>query len=144
MTITLPKSEEKTAKKLYLTPSTDQDFGQEWSHPKFSSLPSHLSDLPDVSIWCKSFVITVIEIWAGKRPISQISGNSHRIVCRRVNYYSNKLQGICRIRKIYISQPIEGVLEVLVTILIGERVRSLTLRFEGIDKRWICTQLQLV
>jgi hypothetical protein len=49
-----------------------------------------------------------------------------------------------KIRKIYISQPIEGVAETTVTLRIGERVRSLILRFEGVDKRWLCTELVLL
>lgn len=42
------------------------------------------------------------------------------------------------------SQPIEGVLEVTVTLKIKNRVRSLILRFEGVDKKWICTELDLI
>jgi hypothetical protein len=132
------------SRKLYLVPSLDKDFGQEWSHPKFSASPSPLSELPSINTWSKSFILAVIEIWAGKRPVIQISRNSHRLVSRRVNYYSNKIQGSCKIRKIYISQPIEGVSEITVTLHIGDRVRSLILRFEGVDKKWICTELQLI
>lgn len=132
------------SRKLCLVPSLDRDFGQEWSHPKFSALPTPLSQLPNISTWSRSFIVTVIEIWAGKRSVIQISGNSHRLVSRRVNYYANKIQESCKIRRIYISQPIEGVSEITVTLLIGNRVRSLILRFEGVDKRWICTELQLI
>jgi len=133
-----------SSRKLYLVPSIDKDFGEEWSHPKFSTVPSHLSELPNIHTWSKSFIIAVIEIWAGKRSIVQISGSSHSLVTRRVNYYANKIQNLCKIRRIYLSQPIEGVSEITVTLLIGERVRSLILRFEGVDKRWICTELQLI
>ena len=49
-----------------------------------------------------------------------------------------------RIRKIYIAQPIEGVLEVTATLRFGERVRSLILRFEGVDRRWLCTEFELL
>jgi len=31
-----------------------------------------------------------------------------------------------------------------VTLRIKERVRSLILRFEGVDKRWVCTELNLL
>jgi hypothetical protein len=50
----------------------------------------------------------------------------------------------CQIRKLYTNQPIEGVIEVVVTLRVKDRVRSLTLRFEGVDKRWICTDLNLL
>ncbi|NDD79105.1 MAG: hypothetical protein EBZ41_04495, partial [Actinobacteria bacterium] len=52
-------------RKLYLIPSIDKDFGEEWSHPKFSTVPSQLSELPNIHTWSKSFIIAVIEIWAG-------------------------------------------------------------------------------
>jgi hypothetical protein len=35
-------------------------------------------------------------------------------------------------------------LEVTVTLKIENRVRSLILRFEGVDKKWICTELDLI
>ena len=39
---------------------------------------------------------------------------------------------------------IEGVVEVTVTLRVIDRVRSLILRFEGVDKRWVCTELKLL
>ncbi|MDA3030671.1 MAG: Rv3235 family protein [Actinomycetota bacterium] len=32
----------------------------------------------------------------------------------------------------------------MATLRIKDRVRSLTLRFEGVDKRWVCTELKLL
>ena len=46
--------------KLYLIPTLDPEFGQEWSHPKFSVNPSHLSELPNLYDWSESFVIAVM------------------------------------------------------------------------------------
>jgi len=43
-----------------------------------------------------------------------------------------------------LNQPIEGVVEVTVTLRVIDRVRSLSLRLEGVDKRWICTDLNLI
>jgi len=31
-----------------------------------------------------------------------------------------------------------------VTLRFNDRVRSLVLRFEGVDKRWLCTELALL
>ena len=47
--------------KLYLVPTIDTEFGEEWSHPKFSSAPSNLTDLPNINEWSESFIITIIE-----------------------------------------------------------------------------------
>ena len=130
--------------KLYLVPTCDPEFGQEWFHPKFSPIPSNLAQLPDLYSWSKSFIIVVIEIWSGRRSVMQLAKNCHRSVMNKIIEQQKTLNIECQIRKIYISQPIEGVLEVTVTLKIKNRVRSLILRFEGVDKKWICTELDLI
>ena len=130
--------------KLYLVPTIDTEFGNEWSHPKFSSTPSNLTDLPDINEWSESFIITIIEIWSGRRGVMQLANNCHRSVINKLIKQGKELDNSCRIRKIYLNQPIEGVIEAMVTLRIKERVRSLILRFEGVDKRWVCTELNLL
>jgi Family of unknown function (DUF6459) len=130
--------------KLYLVPTPDLEFGQEWSHPKFSANPSYLSELPNLHEWSESFVIAVIEVWSGRRSAMQLAKNCHRSVIIKLIRQGRELVTPCKIRKIYLSEPIEGVAETSVTLRINERVRSLILRFEGVDKRWICTELNLL
>ena len=130
--------------KLYLVPTIDTEFGEEWSHPKFSSAPSNLTDLPNINEWSESFIITIIEIWSGRRGVMQLANNCHRSVINKLIKQGKELDNSCRIRKIYLNQPIEGVIEATVTLRIKERVRSLILRFEGVDKRWVCTELNLL
>ena len=130
--------------KLYLIPTPDSEFGPEWFHPKFSPIPSPLSELPDSFTWSKSFVIAVLEVWAGRRSVMQLAKNSHRSVISKIIFQGKTLNDACQIRKIYLNQPIEGVIETTVTLSIKNRVRSLILRFEGIDKKWICTELRLL
>jgi len=130
--------------KLYLVPTIDTEFGDEWSHPKFTSTPSNLTDLPDINEWSESFIITIIEIWSGRRGVMQLANNCHRSVINKLIKQGKELDNSCRIRKIYLNQPIEGVIEATVTLRIKERVRSLILRFEGVDKRWVCTELNLL
>lgn len=130
--------------KLYLVPTIDTEFGDEWSHPKFSSMPSNLSELPNINEWSKSFVITVIEIWSGRRGVMQLANNCHRSVISTLIKQGKELDNSCQIRKIYLNQPIEGVIEATATLRIKERVRSLIIRFEGVDKRWVCTELNLL
>jgi hypothetical protein len=146
MIINQPKQAQIFANKtkLYLVPTIDTEFGNEWSHPKFSSTPSNLTDLPDINEWSESFIITIIEIWSGRRGVMQLANNCHRSVINKLIKQGKELDNSCRIRKIYLNQPIEGVIEATVTLRIKERVRSLILRFEGVDKRWVCTELNLL
>jgi hypothetical protein len=146
MIINQPKQAQIFANKtkLYLVPTIDTEFGNEWSHPKFSSTPSNLTDLPNINEWSESFIITIIEIWSGRRGVMQLANNCHRSVINKLIKQGKELDNSCRIRKIYLNQPIEGVIEATVTLRIKERVRSLILRFEGVDKRWVCTELNLL
>jgi len=146
MTIIQPISTRESVRKskLYLVPTPDKEFGDEWLHPKFSPIPSPLSDLPEVNKWSENFVITVLEVWSGRRSLAQLSRNCHRSAQKQIAAQSNIDTQKCQIRRIYINQPIEGVVEVTATLRVGDRVRSLSLRLEGVDKRWICTDLNLL
>jgi Family of unknown function (DUF6459) len=133
------------SRKLYLVPTADPAIADSSIDPIFGPQPSALTELPDVVAWSKSFVIGLIEIWAGKRPAMQIARSCHRNVHNKLQSYGKSLAAdLPKIRKIYIAQPIEGVIESTVTLRIKDRVRSLILRFEGVDKRWICTELFLL
>ncbi len=131
-------------KKLYLVPTLDKEFGNELFHPKFSPIPSPLSELPDLYQFSQAFIIKIIEVWAGRRSISQVNRIFQRSVFRTITELTTPATKSCQIRKIYIAQPIEGVLEITVTLRVLDRVRSLSLRVEGVDKRWICTDLNLL
>jgi hypothetical protein len=146
MTIIQPISSSTSVRKskLYLVPTPDKEFGDEWIHPKFSPTPSALTDLPEVYKWSENFVITVLEIWSGRRSMAQLSRNCHRSTQKQIAAQINFATRKCQLRKIYINQPIEGVVEVTATLRVGDRVRSLSLRLEGVDKRWICTDLNLL
>jgi hypothetical protein len=49
-----------------------------------------------------------------------------------------------RVRALHQSEPLDGICESTVTVRYGGRLRSLVIRFEGIDKRWLCTALHLL
>jgi hypothetical protein len=128
--------------KLYLVPTLDYLSG-ETPDPEFLPQPTPISELPDITSWVKRYVISVVEIWGAKRPAMQLARWSHRRVFKQLALPSTQTTG-AKIRKIYLSQPIEGVVEATVTLKITDRVRSLCLRFEGVDKRWLCTELVLI
>ena len=142
----LPKEEIKIPSKLYLVP-TPEFFGrglEAESDPEFAPQPTALSELPEVQSWVNRFVLTVLEIWSGKRSSTQLARWCHRQVYQQLNCKSPAVTHLPKIRKIYICEPIEGVAETTVTLKIGERVRSLILRFEGVDNRWLCTEFILL
>jgi len=141
-----PVTAPKVPTKLYLVP-TPEYFGrgvENSTDPEFLAKPSPLSDLPDIQEWVTKFALSIVEIWGGRRSANQLSRWCHRQVHQQLLVKSSIMKVSPKIRKIYISQPIEGVAETTITLRIGERVRSLILRFEGVDKRWLCTELVLL
>ena len=132
--------------KLYLVP-TPEYFGrgvEDYSDPEFLAKPSPLSELPEIQEWVTKFALSIVEIWGGRRSANQLARWCHRQVHQQLLIKSALIKTAPKIRKIYISEPIEGVAETTVTLRIGDRVRSLILRFEGVDKRWLCTELVLL
>ena len=49
-----------------------------------------------------------------------------------------------KIRKFHRHEPIEGVIEITVTLVFKERVRVLAARFEGVDRKWLCTEFEIL
>ncbi len=130
-------------RKLFLVP-TPNNLPGETVDPEWSPRPSPLSELPELEGWVERFVVAVVEIWGGRRHPMQLARWCHRSVHAQLARKSGTFKEIPRVRKIYLSQPIEGVCETTVTLKIADRVRSLILRFEGVDKRWLCTEMILL
>lgn len=125
---------------LYSIPS---NFGEEFD-PEFGPQPTSTSELPELRTWTLKFGISVLEIWAGKRQPSQLSRWCHRAIYADLVAKVGSLQEIGRIRKLYQCQPLDGISEATITVKFETRVRSLVLRFEGVDHRWLCTSLTLL
>lgn len=131
--------------KLYLVPTIDFLEGEDKSvEEDFAPIPTSRVDLPDISEWVGKFVLTTAEIIGGRRPPMQLARWSQRRVFLQLVEISHSYPALPKIRKIYLQEPIDGVIECTVTLRFGERVRSLILRFEGVDQRWLCTEFKLL
>jgi hypothetical protein len=130
-------------RKLFLVPTPQHPEGEELDR-EYLPKPSHLEELPPLQETVSRFVLGVVEIWGGRRQPMQLARMSHRTVYGKILSASGTYSEIPKIRRIYIHEPIEGVAETTVTLRFQNRVRSLVLRFEGVDKRWLCTELALL
>ena len=130
-------------RKLFLVP-TPQNLEGEDPDSEFLPKPSPLSELPPLNETINRFVLGVVEIWGGRRQPMQLARLCHRLVYSKILTLSGNQKEIPKIRKVYIHEPIEGVAETTVTLRFNDRVRSLVLRFEGVDKRWLCTEFVLL
>jgi hypothetical protein len=51
---------------------------------------------------------------------------------------------IGKFRNIHINEPLDGLCESAITVRFNNRLRTMTIRFEGVDHRWLCTSLDLL
>jgi hypothetical protein len=137
-----PELPEPALKKapLYLVAST---FGEEFD-PEFAPEPTSAEDLPDIHELIFQFIHNVVEIWAGRRSASQVQSMCHHLIFSELQRSAGQQKLVGRIRKIKVTQPLDGISESTVTIRYGERLRVVAIRFEGRDQRWLCTALTLL
>ena len=130
-------------RKLFLVPTPQHLEGEE-ADSEYPHKPSALTDLPPLHETVNRYVLGIVEIWGGRRQPMQLARQSHRLVYSKILALSGNQRAIPKIRRVYIHEPIEGVAETTVTLRFDDRVRSLVLRFEGVDNRWLCTELALL
>lgn len=137
-------SDQQSSPRLFLVPTWQGNL--DGATPTEDELPQVTpeAELPPLDTWVSNFVLAIVEIWSGKRNAAQLARWSHRKVHLQIINRPSIVTERPKIRKIYIAQPHESIAETTVTLRIGERVRALMLRFEGVDGRWVCTELVLL
>ncbi len=126
--------------RLYLVPSVfDDEFD-----PDCAPEPTSAQDLPDLVKWSTNFARNILEIYAGRRSPTQLSQQFHHHIFNELIKKSGSEKQVGRIRKLHISEPLDGICETTVTVRYGNRLRALIFRFEGVDRRWLCTALTLL
>ncbi len=141
-----PRKEEEVAApleqraKLYLVPTT---FGEEYE-PGDEPVPTSAQDLPDIHTWTMKFVVSVVEIWAGRRQPAQLISHCHRHLYMELLKSVGSQKEIGRVRSIHQNEPLDGICESTITVRYGDRLRAIVIRFEGVNGRWLCTELRLI
>ena len=126
--------------RLYLTPSA---FGEEYD-PEFAPKPTSATDLPDINELTIQFIHNILEIWAGRRTASQVQAMCQHLIFSDLQRNAGQQKMIGKVRKIKVTEPLDGICESTVTIRYGDRLRVVAIRFEGLDGRWLCTALTLI
>ena len=126
--------------KLYLVPTT---HGESYD-PDFAPNPTPIAELPNLERWTLTYVVSAIEIMAGRRPVQQLARSTHRFTYNSLLRNIGSVSELPKIKRIHRNQPIEGVVELTAILSFKERVRALIARFEGVDKKWLCTELELL
>lgn len=126
--------------RLYLVAST---FGEEYD-ADFAPEPTSAAELPDIDELIFQFIHKVVEIWAGRRSASQVQSMCHHLIFSDLQRKAGQQKLVGRVRKIKVTQPLDGISESTVTVRYGDRLRVVAIRFEGLDGRWLCTALTLI
>jgi len=126
--------------RLYLVAST---FGEEYD-ADFAPKPTSATDLPDIKELTSQFIHNVLEIWAGRRSASQVQAMCHHLIFADLQKNAGQQKLVGKIRKINVTEPLDGISESTVTVRYGDRLRVVAIRFEGLDQRWLCTALNLI
>lgn len=135
-----PREKFEQKAKLYLVPST---FGEDLE-PDEMPVPTSASELPDIYTWTMKFIVSVVEIWAGRRQPAQLIRWCHRVIYMELLKSSGSQNEIGKIKSIHQSKPLDGICENTVLIRYGDRLRAVVIRFEGVDGRWLCTALEMI
>lgn len=112
--------------------------------PGFEPQPTSASELPDIKDFATNFAKSVLEIWAGKRSPAQLSRWCLPHIYQELQTATGFQREIGKFRNIHINQPLDGLCESAITVRFQDRLRTMTIRFEGVDRRWICTSLDLL
>ena len=126
--------------KLYLVPST---FGEELELDEMP-IPRSAAELPQLPSWTMKFIVSVVEVWAGRRQPAQLIRWCHRVIYMELLQESGSTREIGKIKSIHQSEPLDGICESTALIRYGERLRAVVIRFEGVDGRWLCTALKML
>ena len=111
-------------------------------------------ELPDPRDWAARFCQAIVEVIGGDRPVSQlVRWTSRRVYTdlnRRVRILGLTSNAASRgqvarpqVRSVRVCLPARNIAEVAVHLQHGRRSRALAARLELIDRRWLCTALQL-
>ena len=112
--------------------------------PGFEPIPTPSAQLPNIQEFATTFAQGVLEIWAGKRSPSQLSKWCMANVYQELQSSIGFQKEVGKFRKLHINEPLDGLCESVVTVRFHDRLRTLIMRFEGVDHKWLCTSLDLL
>lgn len=139
---------------LHIVPphTPDTRTPAEWFAPQ----PATTAELPDPEPLVANLALSVIEALAGVRDIEQlarwVTADVYRALLVRVQHSARartaRRQRAKRpnvhVQLTTLQSPAEGVIEAVVVMDIGPRVRAIALRLDGFDHRWRATSLNIL
>lgn len=117
----------------------------------FERQPTRRCDLDDPRPFVAKMAQAIIEVVSGQRPAPQLirhtSSPVYSVLARRALVSARRQpEGARRsavVRRIRVCEPADGIVEACAVVVSHGRVRALALRLEGLDGRWLVTQLTI-
>lgn len=105
------------------------------------------SDLPSPGPRAAAAVRLLLEVVVGERPVRQVaSWVSPRVLAGLEHRSPGQRAALGRrpmLRSLRVTEPADAVAEITAVVTLGERVRAVALRLEGLDGRWTVTALHV-
>ncbi|MGA0865850.1 MAG: Rv3235 family protein [Candidatus Nanopelagicaceae bacterium] len=127
-------------RRLFLIPSHfDETFD-----PNFSPIPTPQEELPEITAWVRDFTRRLLEVMSSRRSPHQLARWCHRNPFATLQKMTRSFTELPKVRRVHIRQPLESLAEVTIIIEYRSRIEAVALRFEGVDRRWLCTVIERV
>lgn len=128
----------------------ESEVADEEADPLFDRQPTSRVDLPPPGPFAARIGQALVEVLWGARPAVQVvrwtSQEVHAVVSRRSLVAARRGLRARRppvVRRVRVCEPADGVAEVGLVVVDGDRVRAVALRLTGLDGRWVVTELQV-
>jgi hypothetical protein len=143
------KIENKSIKRSVTNPLEQAEF--------FGKQYSKNSELPDPTDRIKTLAFGVVQVVAGERSVDQIAHWVSEEVYLRIRSIAQAAKLARRygknepvralkleVRRVRLHSPRDGVVESVVLLEAHNRIRAVTIRLEGINRRWRATAVSLL
>ncbi len=116
--------------------------------PDFEPVRTPRSQLPPPGPRAATLVRALLEAFAGDRPAGQLMRWTTPELFARVERLVRRPQHSARpwagtLRRVHVCEPAPGIAEIAAVVDDGRRTSAMALRLEGVDGRWLMTELQL-
>lgn len=135
------------------TPYVQQSLALDFFPPEedFERRPTRRCELVDPLPFVAKVAQAIIEVVGGQRPAPQLirhtSPQVYTVLARRALVSARRHPMGARrsavVRRVRVCEPADGVVEACAVVVAQGRVRAVALRLEGLDGRWLVTQLTI-
>jgi hypothetical protein len=120
-----------------------------WRDEDDPPTPPDLGTLPDPRRWAALLAQAVVEILGGRRPVAQVlrwvDPEIHERLRRSAPSARRATGGPpVRVRRVRVSTSLDGAVEAVAIVDDGTRCRAMAMRLEALERRWLCTALDIV